>query len=67
MKDVIASAIAARLGDVADAAFRLKAAVEAGQPAHPFSLLRMAVDADAAATLLQGHVEKLATTAGTKP
>jgi hypothetical protein len=67
MKDAIQAAIAGRLGELADAAFRLKQAVEAGQPAHLFSLLRMAVDADAAATLFQGHVEKLAATAENKP
>ena len=59
MKEVIAQAIAARLGDVADAAFRLKAAVESGAPAAPVSVLRMAVEIDSAATMLQGHVEKL--------
>jgi hypothetical protein len=59
MKNEITAAIAARLGDVADLAFRLKAAVESGQPAAPFSILRMALDADAAATALQGHIERL--------
>jgi hypothetical protein len=59
MNEAILSAIAARLGDLADVAFRIKATVEAGAPAAPFSILRMAVDVDAAASMLEGHVERL--------
>ena len=59
MKDEITAAIAQRLGELADVAFRLKQAVEAGAPAAPFSILRMAVDVDAAATTLEGHVERV--------
>jgi hypothetical protein len=61
MKDAITAAIAQRLGDLADAAFRLKAAVESGAPAAPFSILRLGLDADAAATALEGHAERLTT------
>ena len=59
MRDAITAAIAARLGDAADAAFRLKQAVESGAPAAPFPLLRMALDVDGMATVLEGHVERL--------
>jgi hypothetical protein len=59
MRDAITAAIAARLGDVADAAFRLKQAVESGAPATPFSILRMGLDADSAATALDGLAERL--------
>jgi hypothetical protein len=60
MKDAIQAAITARLGDVADAAFRLKAAIEAGAPAcPPWLLLRLGLDADSAATALESHAERL--------
>jgi hypothetical protein len=65
MKEAIAQAIAARLGDVADAAWKLKAAVEAqqhdGQNLAPFPLIRLGLDADGMATVLQGHAERLTT------
>lgn len=59
MNEAIQAAIAARLGDLADAATRLKQTIEAGAPAAPFSVLRLGLDADSAATLLQGHAERL--------
>jgi hypothetical protein len=46
---------------VADLAFRLKAAVEAGTPTAPFPLIRLGLDADAMANVLQAHVERLTT------
>ena len=65
MKDAIQAAIAQRLGELADVAFRLKPAVEAGAPAcPPWLLIRAGLDADSAAVLLQGHVEKLAPNKG---
>ena len=59
MRDAIQAAIAARLGDVADAAIRLKQSIEAGHPAAPFSILRLGLDADAAANALEAHAERL--------
>ena len=59
MKDEIRAAIAARLGDLADAASKLKQAVEAGTPAGPFPLIRLGLDADGMATVLQAHAEHI--------
>jgi hypothetical protein len=67
MRDAITAAIAARLGDVADAAFRLRAAVEAGAPAAPFPLIRLGLDADAMALALEGHAERLQAVAEKRP
>jgi hypothetical protein len=67
MKDAIASAIAARLDDLIGLCERLKAAVESGAPAAPLLILRMAVDVDAAANILQSHVERLVPSAQPGP
>jgi hypothetical protein len=56
------SAIATRLADLITLAERLKAAVEGKRPGAllpTFPMMRMALDADAMANALAGHVERL--------
>jgi hypothetical protein len=56
------SAIAARLDDLIELAGRLMAAVASERPGAllaTFPLMRLGIDADAMATTLQGHIEKL--------
>jgi hypothetical protein len=67
VNEAIVAAIAARLGEMIALGERLKAAVEAGSPAAPFSVLRMAVDVDLAANALQSHVERLVPSAQPGP
>jgi hypothetical protein len=55
-------AIAARLGDVITLCERRKASVEADKPGAmlpTFPLMRLGIDADGMANVLQGHVERL--------
>jgi hypothetical protein len=56
------TAIVSRLADVTLLCERLKAAVEADKPGAmllTFPLMRLGIDADAMANVLQGHVERL--------